>query len=358
MRKAAATVVGTFLVLAIGAGPALACGALVSPNGTIELAKTTTLAAYLGGVEHYITGFEFQGGGAAFGSVIPLPDAPKRIIKGGDWTLQRLVQEVTPPLPIPAETAPSADAAAGSATVLMKAKVDALDITVIEGGAFAVGEWVKKRGFTLTPDAPEVLEYYARRSQVFAAVKFDPERAAARGRQVGDSIPVHFVIHTDDPWVPLRILGLGAQPTDRIEADVFLLNRQAPTLLPAPQGIPSLLPQATGLRLERSAEASRLLLKDLRSDERMNWMPHRDMWLTYLSLDARAADLTYDLAIDATGQAMPSPVDAGLIMPGQRASTLFPQAPASTWPLLAGAVVVVGILALGWTSRRSGRLAA
>ena len=352
MRKAAATLVGTFLVIAIGAGPALACGALVSPNGTIQLAKTTTLAAYVGGVEHYITGFEFQGGGAEFGSVIPLPDAPKRVIKAGDWTLQRLVQEVTPPAPTDfALEAPAADADGGGVDVLLRAQVDALDITVIEGGAFAVGKWVKKRGFALTPDAPEVLEYYASRSQVFAAVKFDPQRAKARGRTVGDSIPVHFVIPTDNPWVPLRILGLGAKRSDRIEADVFLLNREAPALLPAPQGTSELLPQATGLRLLRSEPASRFLLKDLRSDDRMGWMPPNNMWLTYLELNARAGDLTYDLAIDASGNAQPSPIDAGLIMPGQTTSPLF--RPAPTWPLWAGAAVLAGIMALGWASRRS-----
>ena len=357
MRKAITTVLATLFVMTLGAGPALACGALVSPNGSIELAKTTTLAAYLGGVEHYITGFEFQGGGAAFGSVIPLPDVPKRIIKGGDWTLQRLVQEVTPP--VVADGGGDADLAAAPASeavVVMEAQVDALDITVIKGGGFAVGEWVKEHGFTLTPDAPEVLEYYAKRSQVFAAVKFDPERAKARGRQIGDSIPVHFVIPTDDPWVPLRILGLGAKPTDRIEADVFLLNRQAPSLLPAPEGTNALLPQATGLRLDRSEPASRFLLRELRSDERMDWMPPANMWLTYLSLDARAADLTYDLAIDATGAATPSPVDAGLIMPGDKAAALdLPTAP--VWPVWAAAGLMVAVLALAWASRRGARAA-
>lgn len=33
--------------------PALACGALVAPNGTIHLERATTFVAYHNGIEHY-----------------------------------------------------------------------------------------------------------------------------------------------------------------------------------------------------------------------------------------------------------------------------------------------------------------
>ena len=100
MRKRLLVVTATTaaLVLALGAGPALACGALVSPNGTVQLVRTTTLAAYHNGLEHYVTGFKFEGDGAEFGSIIPLPANPVRIVRGGNWTLQRLVREVSPVL--------------------------------------------------------------------------------------------------------------------------------------------------------------------------------------------------------------------------------------------------------------------
>src|SRR4029079_11779092 len=76
--------------------PALACGGLVSPNGTIQLVRTTTMAAYHNGLEHYVTSFEFAGGGAKFGAIMPLPATPRQIVHGGDWTLQRLEIEVQP----------------------------------------------------------------------------------------------------------------------------------------------------------------------------------------------------------------------------------------------------------------------
>ena len=77
-------------LLAVTASPAGACGGLVGENGTIQLTRTTTLAAYHDGVERYVTSFEFTGEGEEVGSIVPLPDVPTEVVRGGDWTLQRL----------------------------------------------------------------------------------------------------------------------------------------------------------------------------------------------------------------------------------------------------------------------------
>src|SRR3954466_11374385 len=81
----------------LGAGPASACAGLVTPGGSVRLVRTGTLAAYHAGVEHYITSFQFEGGGAEFGSIVPLPGIPSNVERGGDWTLQRLDRELNPP---------------------------------------------------------------------------------------------------------------------------------------------------------------------------------------------------------------------------------------------------------------------
>src|SRR4051812_27486215 len=78
------------------ATPTLACGGLIGPNGAVNLLQTTTLAGYHAGVEHYVTAFQFAGGGGAFGSITPLPGIPTSVEKGGDWTLQRLIRETEP----------------------------------------------------------------------------------------------------------------------------------------------------------------------------------------------------------------------------------------------------------------------
>jgi Uncharacterized protein conserved in bacteria (DUF2330) len=289
----------------IAAAPTLACGGLIGPNGAVNLLRTTTFAGYHDGVEHYVTAFEFAGGGGAFGSITPLPGIPTNVERGGDWTLQRLVLETDP---VPEAAFFAADAAAGAreAEVLLETTIDALDITILRGGGDEVGLWAKNHGFRLPPDAPEVLDFYADRSPIFMAAAFDGEAAAERGQAIGDGTPVHLTIPTDNPWVPLRILALGKGADEPVEADVYLLTDMRPALLPNAGAFG----ESAGLILDHSAAASDLLLTDLRSDAGMEWVPD-EAWLTKVVVDSLAADLRYDLAIDASGAGAPSPVDAG-----------------------------------------------
>ena len=173
MRRLIAAGAVALVVTAVGAAPAWACGGLVGENGSIELVRTTTLAAYADGVERYVTAFEFTGEGEEVGSIIPLPDVPTDVVRGGDWTLQRLAQEVAPPLEESAGADFAAPAASDGAEVLLETEIDALDITVLRGGGDEVGEWAVDNGFLLTPDTPEVLDFYAERSPIFMAARFD-----------------------------------------------------------------------------------------------------------------------------------------------------------------------------------------
>lgn len=333
------TVVTAFSLTMGVAAPALACGGLVNPNGTVSLVKTSTLAAYKDGVEHYVTNFEFAGGGAEFGSIVPLPGIPSKVTRAGDWTLQRLVQEVEPPvLELSFNEGAAGTAARADAEVILETRIDALDITILKGGGDAVGEWAVDNGFALTPDSPEMLDFYATRSPIFMAARFDPSAAAERGQSVGDGTPIHLAIPTPNPWVPLRILTLGLPENARVEADVFLLTDNVPDMLPRP-----VTPDVgRGMILERSELASPDLLADLRSDKGMGWLPADDMWFSYLRIDARAGDLRHDLAIDASGVGEPSPVAAGLAEPLQ---DVLPQPPLKLWAWIAGFIALWGAIA-------------
>jgi hypothetical protein len=308
MRKTLSAIGIGLAATVLGAGPALACGGLIGRNGSVNLVRTTTLAAWHDGVEHYVTAFKFAGAGGEFGSIIPLPDVPTSVERGGDWTLQRLVREVTPqPVFARASSSANSGAASDAAVVLLETRIDALDITVLKGGGQAVGEWATSNGFLLTPDTPEVLDFYAARSPIFLAAKFNADAAREKGVSLGDGTPVHLTIPTANPWVPLRILGVGLKTGERVNADVFLLTDKRPALLPGGN--------APGMILDRQSPATSTLLTDLRTDKGMDWMP-QSMWLSYLKIDALPAQLTYDLAVDATGADKPSPVAAGFEMPG------------------------------------------
>jgi hypothetical protein len=309
---AGAVLPAAILGLLIAATPVLACGGLIGPNGAVNLLRTTTFAGYHDGVEHYVTSFEFAGGGGAFGSITPLPGVPTSVEKGGDWTLQRVILETSP---LRREALFAADAASaapsGGAEELMKVQIDALDVTVLRGGPSQIGQWATDHGFRLPPDAPEVLDFYGRRSQIFLAAAFDSDAAAARGQHLGDGTPVHLTIPTENPWVPLRILALGKAGGEAVQADVFLLTDRAPALLPAPTG-------RNGLRLDHTQAATTGLLDDLRSDRGMEWVPS-SAWLTKVEVAGTAAQLGYDLAVDASGAGRPSRVAAGLDLPGAEA---------------------------------------
>jgi Uncharacterized protein conserved in bacteria (DUF2330) len=349
----------TTAAIIVGAtGVASACGGLVASNGTINLLRTTTLAAYHRGVEHYVTSFEFAGEGQQVGSIVPLPGVPTKVVKGGDWTLQRLVLETQPPV---LELAQDARVTAASAEVLLETEIDALDITVLRGGAMAVGTWARHHGFFLPPDAPEVLAFYAERSPIFLAARFDAQRAAEQGVQRGDGTPIHVVIPTPRPWVPLRILALGRQEAETVEADIFLLTDTEPTMLPQAVESDGSSDQR-GLILETSERTSSSLMRDLRSDDRMGWLPDGAMWLTYLRVDQLAGKLTHDLSIDASGVGRPDPVAAGLARPLTVEATLerggmplLPWIAAATIAIVA--VVTASALAMQRRAarRRSGR---
>jgi hypothetical protein len=299
--------------------PALACAGLFDPNGAVKLGRTATFAGHHNGVEHYVTAFKYSGGGGEFGSVVPLPGMVSKVEKGGDWTLQRLLREVEPQR----ENAAFAAAAVrsdDSAQEVYKTRIEALDITVLKGGGRSVGLWAAQHGFRLPPDAPEVLDFYAARSPYFMAAVFDTDAAKEKGEQIGDATTIHITIPLADPWVPLRILGLGKTGFESVDADVFLLTDRLPNLLPLP---------GHGYTIERQVPASKQLLADLRSDRGMSWIPESGMTLSHLQVNSNNPQLRYDLATNVHG-GQPSAVLAGLEAPPTPAPKTPPPTPKPT----------------------------
>jgi hypothetical protein len=335
------------LALVLTTASAFACGGLVGENGSIQLTRTVTLAAYHKGVERYVTSFEFNGKGESVGSIVPLPGVPTKVERGGSWTLQRLEREVAPPSPT--TFAAQLRATSADAIEILKTKIDALDITVLKGGGKAVGKWATEHGFLLTPDAPEMLDFYARRSPIFMAARFDASRAQLLGQQTGDGTPIMVTIPTKSPWVPLRILSLGLDRSKVIDADVFLLTDNRPKLLAG----------GPGLQMPRDEQASGSLLSDLRSDKGMEWVPNK-MWLTYLKLNVAAAQLDYDLAVSTNTTAVPALADTG-VTAAQARPVVVDSAGFALWPLavaLAAGITVFGFAGLFGRRRPTGAVPA
>jgi hypothetical protein len=292
-RRLLSIVVLMMALLVLGAGTALACGGLVAPGHAEVLRKATTLSAWHGGYEHYVTGFRFAGDAEGFGYIIPLPGVPVKIEKGGDWTLERLEREINP---VKATFFGPLAAADRGVIVLQQVRVDALDITVVRGGGPEVAAWAQKNGFDLTPDTGRLLGQYSDGGAVFALAKFDALESSRRGLIEGQGTTIHFTIPAAAPWIPLRILALGKGGPEVVDADLFVLTDQEPSLTPALWDMP-------GMTLKAYGPASDSLLQDLRSDKGMKWLPSQGMWFTAISLHTAAKNVIYDLSIDGGGPA-------------------------------------------------------
>src|SRR5258708_8609467 len=108
MRRPFVFALALILAVLAFAAPAFGCGGLIGPNGAVNLLRTTTFVGYHDGVEHYVTAFQFAGGGGKFGSLTPLPGVPSSVERGGAWTLQPPVRRTHPlkrlaPLPLAAD---------------------------------------------------------------------------------------------------------------------------------------------------------------------------------------------------------------------------------------------------------------
>ena len=190
-----------------------------------------------------MTSFEFSGAGEEVGSIVPLPAVPTKVERGGDWTLQRLQREIAPPV---FEAASLRDLRTSCTTrprCCNRRTVDALDITILRGGGDAVGKWAIDHGFLLTPDAPEVLDFYSAAQQIFMAARFD----AARGRTARAAVGRRYADHADHP--DRRTVGAAANPRARSRPDH---RRSTPTCSCSPTSGPPCSPPTAGCRSPRA----------------------------------------------------------------------------------------------------------
>ena len=230
----------------------------------------------------------------------------------------------------------------------MKVKIDALDITVLKGGAAddrQVGQGPRlpaparrARGPRLLREAqPDLPRRGVRRRR-------GRRRAASRS---ATGRPSTSRSRPTNPWVPLRILALGKTGSRAGR------RRRLPPDRPRPGA-------AAGADRRRTASASMpasawptACSDDLRSDRGMEWVPTSG-WLTKVAVDGTAARAD----LRPRGRRRPArarrrAVDAGLALPADP-----PVQTASTWPAVdrpRGCCSAVGLVdrrAVGIVPRR------
>jgi hypothetical protein len=286
MRKFLFAGMGVGAAIVLQAGQVFACGGLVAPDGDVRLAKATTFVAWSAGVEHYVTSFAYTGAVADVGWIVPLPAIPTSITEAGAWTLQRLEREFAPPVDFAGLAVPDA-AGLSEAVVVEQVQVEALDVTVLKGSGQAVINWCIHNGFLISAEIENHLLRYAGSSPIFMAAKYNTSIALARHQQAGDGVPLLITMRTPRLWVPLEILANEGAP---VNADLFLLTDK-PLVTEVIDG-------AKGFTVAGAERMNASLHHDLSIDRNMSWVPAAG-YMTYLTLHAPGADVTYDLGVNA-----------------------------------------------------------
>jgi hypothetical protein len=299
MRKFLFAGMGVAAAVVAQAGQVFACGGLVAPDGDVRLAKATTFIAWSGGVERYVTSFAFTGAVTDVGWIVPLPAVPTSIKEAGAWTLQRLEREFAPPAPS-LQLDFAAARAGAPATVIEQVQVEALDVTVLKGSGQAVIDWCTHNGFLVSAEIKDHLLRYASSTPIFMAAKYNTSLALQRHQQAGDGVPLLITMRTPHLWVPLEILATAGTP---VNADLFLLTDQPlrtanGLLVTSALTDGTTLDSAPGFTLAGAEPMNASLHHDLSIDRNMSWVPAHG-YLTYLTLNAPGALVTYDLGVGA-----------------------------------------------------------
>jgi hypothetical protein len=298
MRKFLFAGMGVAAAVVLQAEQVFACGGLVAPDGDVRLAKATTFVAWSGGVEHYVTSFAFTGAVSNVGWIVPLPAIPTSITEAGAWTLQRLEREFAPRVDTLFQAAEAVPAPGVPAVVIEQVQVEALDVTVLKGSGQAVIDWCTHNGFLVSAEIENHLLRYASSSPIFMAAKYNTSLALERHQQAGDGVPLLITMHTPRLWVPLEILANAGAP---VNADLFLLTDQ-PLSTANGLGITSAvadgstIDNAPGFKVAGAEPMNASLYHDLSIDRNMSWVPDHG-FVTYLTLNAPGASVTYDLGV-------------------------------------------------------------
>lgn len=341
--------------------PALACGGLVAPNGSVRLARAATLIAWHDGIEQYMTSFTYQGDVKDLGWIVPLPANPLKIQEGGAWTLQRLALETHPQVEAGVAfgaAAPSVDDRA--AQVLQTAKIEALNITVLKGSGQAVLDWCAQNGFDVRGDTRDHLIHYGQGTPYFMAVKYDTAAALARGQTTGDGAPLLITMRTPHPWVPLEVLAIDGEI---VHADLYFLtdqplNTSVFNAIAGQSPVGADVPGGPGLRVAFQERMTPTLYHDLSTDRNMGWV-RPNTWLTYISLDAPAEQVTYDMSVSPDGVISLTPFGTSPTAAAQSVNAVpswAPRLPLGAPGMALGAGVLLALAGvLIWLIRRSNR---
>ncbi|MGH2710439.1 MAG: DUF2330 domain-containing protein [Actinomycetota bacterium] len=289
------------VLLTLAPQAALACGAMVSEEGTAELLGFEALLRWDGTTEELLVSVDYRSGDPTFGWLMPLPAAPD--IVEGDGALIEEAFAITEP-PIAEEEgdgegagAPPAVGGAPEVDVIGRDTVGGLRfVTLGAQGASDVARWMRKHDFGFHDRQEPVLQGYLDKGWVVVAARVAP------GEKLDASlVPVSFTFPTPELTYPLAMAGAGHEKID-LGMSLFVLSPFRPASTTYPERVvepdPSAGFGAPGRRLELRYSAP------LGGQaERMGASP--ETWLTRYEANIPVQNLGQDLVLAPAAEQIP-----------------------------------------------------
>ncbi len=332
------------LALLLSPQAALACGAMVSDEGQVEIVGFDAMIDWDGSTEELLVKVVFQSNDPSFAWLMPLPAQPE--IEQGDLIRFEEAERISRP-PDLSDVAPGSDE--GAPPVVGGSAVDILDRQTIGGLRFVtlrgqraedVSRWMHKHGFVFHDRQEPVLQGYLDRGWVVVAarVAFDGDFLS------GSFLPVRFTFPSEELTYPLAMTGSGHEHLG-LEMRLFVLSPFRPTSTTYPERIVE--PEPGGhfslfnpgqLELRYSAplgdQASRL---DATPDTWLTW--YEGNWLSQRKL---TQDLVLERSTDQT------PIDYSNLRDELESQRFW------LWIQRIAVVLVAALLGI-WISRRMAR---
>lgn len=170
------------------------------------------------GVEELVLEVRYAGAVEGFGWIVPLPSVPR--VRADDPDLFAYLSMYTQETPVHrasrgGERTMSASVVEG-VDVLERVEVGVYDVAILSArSGEGLTEWLREHSFRVPHASKRILDEYAARGWVFAAmrVRLGERAGAGEALREGTLQPVRFRFATPEPVFPLRISALGGGRT-------------------------------------------------------------------------------------------------------------------------------------------------
>jgi hypothetical protein len=297
------------LVLGLGvavstAGPALACGVMISEEGSAELDGFEALLSWEDDQETMLVAVRYTSAEDEFAWMMPFPAAPE--VDEGTIDPILAARDISTP-PLPPSDGDGAGAPQAGVDVIDREVVGDLEFVTLGGEQAAeLQRWMRREGFAFHDTQEAAVQEYLDQEWVIVAARVLPGAPAE-----GEMVPVRFRFDAEEPVYPLRVAG--SSHSDALPMELYVVTPFRPesetydeTIVRPDDGA---FPEAAD-RLEIRYSAP--LTQDERSRLRSPGIrPKAGAWLTRYEATWRPETLGLDLVLRSSPVQEPVAFDEG-----------------------------------------------